>query len=118
MENAVPLILGDISRLLATEDVWSKGIMGRDPEGSRAFVTGKDSKARAFSLPGALNHVCWFWPESRGNIRQYGAAYRETEQLLSEICGRPYHEFDFAPETTFADIRRVIDEAKARAGVS
>lgn len=87
-----------VKEILCDESKWCKGAFAKTPSGND--VLPEDEDACRWCLYGALGLA---YPNPRD--------FHKAEQKIREICVRPIDVFNDHPDTTFADIRAVLELA-------
>lgn len=98
----------EMLRILPNESAWSPGCLARREDGTKTVTT--DLACTQRSMPGAMHCALSYY----GN-RWQSPFPGHIEDRLTKAAGKRYDLFDEDPQTTFADIRRVISDALAAA---
>lgn len=105
------MIIREMIGILPSEDTYCKAKLARRVDGTPTVTT--DLACVRRSLPGAFHCALSFYS---GGEHAWLAGFPATvEVILSKAAGRPYDEFDEDENTSFADIRAVLDKAAALA---
>ena len=107
MSDTATEILRDMREVLSSPDNWTQKSYSRDDHG-RPLTDVESADATSWCLDGAFMR-CYF---QKADLDELGHIAAEVSYILNQVTeGSNYVAFNDSPQTTHADILKLLDDA-------